>query len=159
MTKPAKPATVNYYVDADVLGLAKLLVAIRPDVTYPGDPGGQVKGRRLRPPCVITDTSTPDAVWIPETAQQQWLIITRDRHIREHRAEIQAVRTSGARMVTLTGSDAIDTFHQLEALMCQWRRIEQLLSRPGPFIFAVTRTSFREISCASAYLIVRRTDA
>jgi len=146
MTKPAKPATVNYYMDADVLGLAKLLAAIRPDVTYPGDPGGRVKGHRLRPPCVIGDTSTPDTVWIPETARQRWLIITRDRHIQEHRAEIQAVRSSGARMVALTSIDAIDTFHQLEALMCQWRRIEQLLSRPGPFIFAATRTSLREIT-------------
>jgi hypothetical protein len=145
MTKPAKPATVNFYLDADVLGLAKVLVTIRSDVTHPGDPGGQVKGRRIRPPCVITDTSTPDAVWIPETARQRWLIITRDRHIQEHRAEIQAVRVSGARMVTLTGRDAVSTFHQLESLMCQWRNVERLLPRPGPFIFAATRTSFREI--------------
>jgi hypothetical protein len=36
MSKPAKPATVHYYVDADVLGLAKILVQIRGDVTYPG---------------------------------------------------------------------------------------------------------------------------
>jgi hypothetical protein len=57
MTKPAKPATVNFYLDADVLGLAKVLVTIRSDVTHPGDPGGQVKGRRIRPPCVITDTA------------------------------------------------------------------------------------------------------
>jgi hypothetical protein len=145
MTKPARPAVVNYYVDADVLGLAKLLAAIRPDVTYPGDPGGPVQGRRTRPACVITDTSSPDTVWIPETAQQGWLIITRDRHIQEHRAEIQAVRASGARMITLTGREAADTFHQLESLMCQWRKIELLLARPGPFIFAVTRTSFKEI--------------
>jgi hypothetical protein len=145
MTKPAKPATVNFYVDADVLGLAKVLVAIRSDVTYPGDPGGPVKGHRIRHPCMITDTSTPDAVWIPETARQRWLIITRDRHIQAHRAEIQAVRVSGACMVSLTGHDAVDTFHQLESLMCQWRSIERLLSRSGPFIFAVTRTSCKEI--------------
>jgi hypothetical protein len=145
MTMPAKPVTVNFYVDADVLGLAKVLASIRPDVTYPGDLGGQVKGGRTRPPCVVTDTSTPDSVWIPETARQGWLIITRDRHIQEHRAEIQAVRLSGARMVTLSGRDAVDTFHQLESLMCQWRKIEQLLSIPGPFIVAVTRASFSKI--------------
>jgi hypothetical protein len=39
MSKPAKPAAVHYYIDADVLGLAKILVQVRPDVTYPGDPG------------------------------------------------------------------------------------------------------------------------
>lgn len=40
MSKPAKPAIVRSYVDADVLGLAKILVQIRGDVTFPGDPGG-----------------------------------------------------------------------------------------------------------------------
>ncbi len=40
MTQSAKPAVVRFYVDADVLGLAKILVQVRSDVTYPGDPGG-----------------------------------------------------------------------------------------------------------------------
>ena len=33
------PAKVRFYFDADVLGLAKLLVRVRNDMTYPGDPG------------------------------------------------------------------------------------------------------------------------
>ncbi len=44
MSRPAKPAPVQFYIDADVLGLAKVLVQIRGDVTYPGDPGGAAKG-------------------------------------------------------------------------------------------------------------------
>jgi hypothetical protein len=145
VSKPAKPAEVRYYLDADVLGLAKLLAQIRSDVTYPGDPGGPVKGGRWRAPCVVADTATPDAVWIPETARRGWLIVTRDRHIRDHRAEITAVRDSGARMVTLVSADAGDTFHQLEVLMCQWRRIEALRERPGPFVVTVSRTALKEI--------------
>jgi hypothetical protein len=137
---------VNFYLDADVLGLAKLLALIRPDVTYPGDPGGPVKGGRVRAPCVINDTATPDSLWIPETARQGWLIITRDRHIQEHRAEVQAVRDSGARMVTLVSREAVDTFRQLEVLMCQWRRIEGIRHDPGPFIYAASRTSFKQIA-------------
>jgi hypothetical protein len=35
MSKPAQRAAVRYYVDADVVGLAKILVQIRSDVTYP----------------------------------------------------------------------------------------------------------------------------
>lgn len=61
MSKRAKPAIIRFYVDADVLGLARILVQMRPDVTYPGDPGGVVKGRRVRPPYPITDPSTPQA--------------------------------------------------------------------------------------------------
>ena len=96
-------------------------------------------------PCPITDAATPDHVWIPETARQGWLIITRDRHIQEHRAEIAAVKSSGARMVTLAGAEAVNTFSQLEALMCNWRQVLKLVARPGPFIFIATRTTMREL--------------
>ena len=81
MSKPAKPAIVRYYVDADVLGLAKILVQVRGDVTYPGDPGGPVKGGRVRAPYAITQVDTYDEIWISETARQGWLVITRDRAI------------------------------------------------------------------------------
>lgn len=47
-TRRFKPADVRFYLDADVLGLAKLLVQVRNDVTYPGDPGGVVQ-KRERP--------------------------------------------------------------------------------------------------------------
>jgi hypothetical protein len=36
-----REAEIRFYVDADLLGLAKILVAVRADVTYPGDPGGK----------------------------------------------------------------------------------------------------------------------
>ena len=144
MSRPAKPAPIQFYVDADILGLAKILVQIRGDVTYPGDPGGKVKGGRVRPACPITNVAAPDRVWIPETARQGWLIITRDRRIHEHRAEIEAVKSSRARMVTLAGAEAVNTFSQLEALMCNWRHIMRLADRPGPFIFIATRTTMRE---------------
>lgn len=145
MSRRAKSARVRYYIDADLLGLAKILVQIRSDVTYPGDPGGPVKGGRVRNPCTITDPATLDTIWIPETARQEWLIITRDRHIQGHRAEIEVVRSSGARMINLAGDDAVGTFAQLEALMCQWRRIEAALEEEGPFIYSVTRTTMRRL--------------
>lgn len=81
----------------------------------------------------------------PETARQGWLIIIRDRRIQEHRAEIDAVRNSGARMITLAGAEAVDTFSQLEALMCNWRQIQRLLARSGPYIYIATRTKLREL--------------
>ena len=77
MTKRAKPACVCYYVDADLLGLAKILVQGRGDLTYPGDPGGPVEGGRIREPCAITDPATLDHIWIPEATRQEWLIVIR----------------------------------------------------------------------------------
>ena len=64
-------------MDADILGLAKVLTQLRADVTYPGDPGGVVR-KRLRPACPITTPATEDSVWIPQVTALGWLIVTRD---------------------------------------------------------------------------------
>ena len=129
-----KSAAVRFYFDADVLGLAHVIAGLRPDSTYPGDPGG-VLHRQLRQPCPITSPGVKDPVWIPLVADLGWLIITRDARIQEHRAEIAAVRDSGARMVALGSREATGTFEQLEILMSQWRAIEACLSQNGPFIY------------------------
>lgn len=144
MSTPAKPARIQYYIDADLLGLAKILVDLRPDVTYPGDPGGVARNKRVRAPCTITDPGTLDEIWIPETARQGWIAITRDKHILDRAPEIRAVRDSGARPVNLASDEAATRFTQLEVVMCQWRRIESLLDKTGPFIYFAARTSFRK---------------
>jgi hypothetical protein len=141
-----RPARVRFYMDADVLGAAKILAALRPDVTFPGDPGAVIH-RRRRPACPITPDA-PDTEWIPRVAEEGWLIITRDNRIQHHRAEIAAVRNHGAKMVALTGKDAGSTWAQLEVLFTQWRRIEPLVESPGPFVWAVTRTARQEIALA-----------
>ncbi len=138
--RPARPAKIKFYVDADVLGLAKFLMLVRTDVTYPGDPGGLQRDGRRRAPCPITDPGASDESWIPATSRQGWLIITRDRRIQDHPAEITAVRDSAARMINLSGMDARTTFDQLEALFCNWRDILRKLNESGPFIYSVTRT-------------------
>jgi hypothetical protein len=142
-----KPAAVRFYLDADVLGLAHVLAGLRSDVTYPGDPGGVVL-KRLRAPCPITSPATKDHVWIPQVTALGWLIVTRDSRIQEHRAEIGAVRDSGARMVALGGKDARGTFDQLEVFMSQWRTSAACLDEAGPYLYAATRTTFRKIDIA-----------
>jgi len=137
-----KPATVSFYFDADVLGLAHVVAGLRSDATYPGDPGAVIK-RRERPACPVTDPGTKDDVWIPQVGSLAWLIITRDSRIQQHRAEITAVRQSAARMIVLAGLEARGTWQQLEILMRHWRSIEQCLGRPGPFIYSATRSAFR----------------
>jgi len=140
----ARPATVRFYFDADILGLAKVVARLRSDVTYPGDPGGTVH-KRERPACPITTTGTLDPEWIPVVAARGWLIITRDSRIQERRAELDAVHDHGARMVALAGKEATGTWAQLEVLMTQWRAIERLLDQPAPLVRSAARTSLRAV--------------
>jgi hypothetical protein len=135
----AKPATVRFYFDADVLGLAKILCQERSDFTYPGDPGQRV-GNRERPACPITTTAIKDSDWIPRVAAEGWVIITRDHRIQEQRAEINAVVTHKAKMVNLSSRDATTKWTQLEVFMTRWRLIDALADQPGPFIYQASRT-------------------
>jgi hypothetical protein len=48
-------------------------------------------------------------------------------------------------MVALSSSDATTVWAQLEVLMTQWRRTEELANLPGPFIYAATRTSLVKV--------------
>lgn len=139
-----RPADVRFYVDADILGLGKLLGALRSDVTYPGDPGVTLH-KRTRPACIITTPRTKDPIWIPVVSQQGLLIVTRDSKIQQHRAEIAAVVENRGRMVALSSPDAATVWGQLEVIMTQWRRIEELTELPGPFIYTATRTSLVKI--------------
>lgn len=144
MSRQTRPADVRFYFDADVLGLAKVIAALRHDVTYPGDPGATVH-KRWRAACPIADPATPDRVWIPQVAANGWLIVTRDSRIQEHRAEIAAVREHEAKMVALTGRDARTTWLQLEVVMAQWRRFEVLAGQDGPFVWRATRSGLNRL--------------
>lgn len=128
-----RPATVRYYFDADVRGLGMVLAQVRPDVTYPGDVGGELH-KRQRPACAIEKVATLDEDWIPVIAQQGLLIITRDAHIQDHRLQIAAVRDNSARMVALAGKAAGNTWAQLLLVTRLWPEIEALEGRQGPFI-------------------------
>lgn len=142
--RPPRPGQVRFYVDADCLGLARVLAGLRVDVTYPGDPGAVVK-RRARPACPVTTPAARDLEWIPVVSARDWLILTRDGQIQAHPSELAAVREHRARMVALSTEAAHGTFEQLEIVMCRWRQILALLDRPGPFIYVATRTSLRAV--------------
>lgn len=120
-----------------------MLAALRPDVTYPGDPGAVIHARERRA-CTVSTPHEKDTVWLPEATRQGWLIITRDRHIERRPAEIAAVFDHGAQ--ALSGPEARGTFEQLEVVMCQWRAIEALYLQPGPYIYRATRTTLEPVA-------------
>jgi hypothetical protein len=67
---------VRFYIDADLLGVAKILAEVRSDVTYPGDPGGRGPDGFERQPCPV-QAGDKDVEWIPQVARAGWVIISR----------------------------------------------------------------------------------
>lgn len=135
----------RWYFDADIIGVGKLLAAARRDVTWPGDDGVRGKPRDQQTPCVITDTATPDHEWIPKVTASGLAIITRDKRIQTRTAEIAAVEASGARMFAVTSEGQLNRWELLEVVVTRWRDLESACQRPGPFIFAVTRSGIRAL--------------
>lgn len=139
-----KQAVVRYYFDADILDVGKLISSLRSDCTYPGDPGAEIhKHKRLK--CVVENTDIPDADWIPQVTKQDLIIITRDNKIQHRVAEVQAVLKYKARVVVLLGKVAKTTWDKLEILMIQWRRIEKLQEKSGPFIYQASRSNLKKV--------------
>jgi hypothetical protein len=139
---------VRFYVDADILGLAHILATTRWDVTYPGDPGGKVH-RHRRPRCPITEPKTPDLEWMPVVGRAGWLVITRDQHIRQRTKEVEAYYEHNIKCVAIVTqhpkTEKLDTFRQLEIVMSNWRRLDQLADEQGPFVFTLARGGLSKI--------------
>ena len=142
-----KPA---WYVDADTLGLAHVLIRARPDVTFPGDDGVRHRKAWRMDPCIISDPATHDNVWIPAAAQAGMAIITRDKHIAMRTAEINEVIRSGARMFAITSNDQLQTWDLLTIVVERWEQFEVAAREDGPYIYSVTRTAMAKIDLEAA---------
>ena len=133
---------IRFYIDADLLGVAKILVALRSDITYAGDPGGIGPDGIERPSCPV-EPGDRDVDWIPRVAGAGWIIISRDRHIQHRPAERTALLAANARMFRLDARRGLNKWQQLEIIVSQWRRFEDMAHRPGPWLYTVTRTKLR----------------
>ena len=142
---PPKPALTAFYLDADILGLAKLLVQVRNDVTYPGDPGGLNRNRRLRPPCLISTPETHDDDWIPVIAELGWIVITKDSAIGTTARLRALVDFHHARLVAIASRSKMRTWDQLVVVAAVWRKIEALQDVPGPWMYRATRSGLTKV--------------
>ena len=138
-----------WYIDADTIGLGKLLGQVRRDVTWPGDDGVRRSDRDRQTPSPITSTETDDDVWIPQVTAAGLAIITRDKQIQSRTAEVNAVVSAGARMFAITSAENLDRWGLLEVVVTRWRDIEQTAALPGPYIYAVTRSGLRKVISAA----------
>jgi PIN domain-containing protein len=104
------------YLDASLpVAVYHALVEQVPNVLYPGQPG-----------CPITRLDTPDTEWLSTAGRLRWVVIVRDKLIRQRPEERRRLLEHGVRAFALTGAGNY-TAAQLTALLLRsWKRIEQL---------------------------------
>jgi PIN like domain len=140
----------RWYIDADTLGLAHVLIRARTDVTYPGDTGERHTAKWRLPPCPITDPATDDDVWIPAVTRAGLAILTRDKRIATRTAEINAVIAAGARMFAITSPEKLHTWDLLSIAVSRWQDFEAALEENCPYIYSVTRTTMSKVDLEAA---------
>ena len=126
--RPAPAA--RFFVDEDLLGLAKTLAAARKhDVVYPGHPHLPEVPRE-----------TIDEEWIPAVAARGLVAITRDRHLRTRPRQLELAHAHGLRVFCLTGRKDMTTWDQLVLVVRMWPQIETKRDQagPGPWFVGIT---------------------
>jgi predicted nuclease of predicted toxin-antitoxin system len=70
-------------------------------------------------------TNTPDTVWIPEVARNDWIVISRDHNQRRRESEHKALRENHARVLYIRYAGNVDTlFADAARLVKNWPKIE-----------------------------------
>ena len=130
-------AAIRFFLDEDIVAAGRALATDRDDVTYVGDHGSTRQGR---PPSPIP-FGMDDEMWLPIVGENDWVVITRDKHIRTRPGEIAAVKRHAVKMFALTSAGQLSRWDQLDMLVRRWDRIEEEAMLDGPFICTVTYSS------------------
>lgn len=127
---------VRFFVDENLLGLAKALAVARPDVVHPGHP--------LVPELT---PGTVDTVWIPRVAELDLVVIGRDKRLRTNPAEIEILRASGLRAFRLASRRNLTTWGYLERIVRRWAEIEEIVASrgPGPWFYSIVESGINEV--------------
>lgn len=116
-----------FFVDENLLGIARLLARVRDDIVHPGHP--DVPDIPLQ---------TPDLAWLPIVGAQGWPVIMRDKRIRTRRPERQALIDAGVKAFCLTTSGNSRSWDLLRVIVKNWDAVEERARDDGPFIYGVT---------------------
>jgi len=123
---------VRYFIDENLLGVAKALASVRDDVCHPG-----------HPELPEVPTGTLDERWLPTigTGGRDLILITRDNHIRTRPAERMAFHEHGIRAFFITGKKELNAWQKLDLLVRQWEKIERAVAKngTGPWAMSLTR--------------------
>lgn len=125
----------RFFIDEDLLGLAKTWGAARNDCCWPGH-GCDVR------------LGDKDNEWVPLVASLDMVAITRDRKLSTRPAEIELVLEHRLRMIRLTTGRRPRTVMELaDRLDRHWRRIERFVAdrSKGPWLLTVSESDVAEV--------------
>lgn len=128
----------RFFVDENLLGVGKALVAARSDVVYPG--------YRHFPDVKL---GALDTEWMPVVSKRDLVVISRDKRIRTRHAEQALFRSLSLRAVWIAGKKDLTNWDCLCLLVKRWPELEREIAArgSGPWFLALSDSrGFQAIS-------------
>lgn len=85
------------------------------------------------------DQEVRDVEWLELCGREDWIVLTMDRRIRYHGAEIAAIRRYRVRAFVLTSGN-LSASQQAQRFVSNAERIHVACEAPGPFVYTVHPT-------------------
>lgn len=126
--------SIRFFFDESCLGIGKIVAQARADTIFPGHPRSPI------------NPGDPDSVWITNAAEQDWVVVLRDKKIRSRPSEKAALASNPLRVLVLTSAGELNVWNQLRTLIRSWDRIEELLGIEPPWLYSVTKAGLRKRS-------------
>ncbi|MFJ9387637.1 hypothetical protein ACIRON_02370 [Nocardioides sp. NPDC101246] len=127
-----------YFTDENTLGLGRLLQRSgRTDIVYPG--------HRDLPEVPL---GTADLDWMPIVGERQFVVVTRDKHIRTRPAELEAYHEHGIRSVWIGSKQDLGPFQQRDLFLLHEVRLGREITKrgPGPWALAMSPSGIRPLN-------------
>lgn len=82
--------------------------------------------------------NTPDIVWLEQAGREQWIVVTRDKRIRQRKQELAVFVRYGVGCFVLAQNRNLNRWEYLKLLTATLDQMETLFTKmERPFIFAV----------------------
>ena len=127
-------AAGRFFVDENLLALAKLLAADGRDVVHPGHPA-----------LPEVPLGTLDNEWLRVVGERRLVVITRDKRIRSRPVERRRLTEAEVRAFVLTRAGDLTTAAMRDLVEEHWAAMmAHLEAHPdGPWLVAITRAGLR----------------
>lgn len=119
---------IQFFFDESSMGLGKCLAFARSDFVHPGHPRCHVK------------PGTEDEDWLPIVAEQDWIVVLRDKRVQKRPNERNTLAHHKVRLIVMTGSGQLSIWDQLRVFVQRWDKIEDLISEPGPWLYRLSKS-------------------
>ena len=124
----------RFFIDENLLSIAKAMHAVRRDVVYPG---------------LATFPQVPRAAkdedWLHVVGAAGLAVITRDKRIRYRPIERALWVRYSIRGFCLTSNRDMTSWDRLSLLVRMWFAMEEELARPGPWMMSVTMGGLKTV--------------